>query len=177
MTKTHPPVSGRPARLQALLVTLVAILLGGTATSVSATDSDDAVDLDAYRGKVILLDFWASWCAPCRSSFPWMNEMQDKYGDDGLVVIAVNLDNEPGEAAGFLARNPAGFAIAYDSDRSMARTFGVDSMPNSFLIDRAGRVRLQHRGFRVADKAGYEAAIVELLVELLDAAPSTGASP
>ncbi len=191
MMKTNPPVSGSPGRPPAtgigdcrdarkpralrrsLLVTLAAVLLGGTAPSVSAADGEDTVDLDAYRGKVVLLDFWASWCAPCRSSFPWMNEMQDKYGEDGLVVIAVNLDNDPGEAAGFLESNPAGFEIRYDADRSMARAFGVDSMPNSFLIDRSGRVRVQHRGFRVADRDGYEAAIVELL----DAAPSTGASP
>jgi thiol-disulfide isomerase/thioredoxin len=150
---------------------LAALLLGGIATSVSAADSDDAVDLDAYRGKVVLLDFWASWCAPCRSSFPWMNEMQEKYADDGLVVIAVNLDNERGEAADFLEQNPAGFEIAYDPERSMARAFGVDSMPNSFLIDRSGRVRAQHRGFRVADQAAYESAIVELL----GAVPSSGA--
>lgn len=163
MMKTHPPVAGRPARLQALLVTFVAVFSGGAAISVSATDADYPVDLDAYRGKVVLLDFWASWCAPCRSSFPWMNEMQDKYGDEGLVVIAVNLDNEPDEAAGFLERNPAGFEVAYDPDRSMARAFGVDSMPNSFLIDRRGEVRLQHRGFRVAEQTVYEAAIAELL--------------
>lgn len=99
--------------------------------------------------------------------------MQDKYADDGLIVIAVNLDNEPGEAAAFLARIPAGFEIAYDADRSLARSFGVDSMPNSFLIDRGGQVRLQHRGFRVADTAAYEAAIIELLA----AAASTGVSP
>lgn len=171
MMKTHPPVAGRPARLRTLLVTFVAALLGGAAISVSAADADHPVDLDAYRGKVVLLDFWASWCAPCRSSFPWMNEMQDKYGDDGLVVIAVNLDNERGEAAGFLEQNPAGFEIAYDPERSMARAFGVDSMPNSFLIDRSGRVRAQHRGFRVADQAAYESAIIELL----GAVPSTGA--
>lgn len=172
MIKTRPPVSGRPARLQAMLVTFVAVFLGGTAISESATDADNPVDLEAYRGKVVLLDFWASWCVPCRSSFPWMNDMQEKYGDDGLVVIAVNLDNELRDAAGFLERNPAGFKIAYDTERAMARSFGVDSMPNSFLIDRDGRVRARHRGFRVADSADYEAAIIELL----DAGPTGGAS-
>lgn len=133
------------------------------ATAAIPAAAADAVDLDAYRGKVVLLDFWASWCVPCRRSFPWMNEMQQKYGERGLVVVAVNLDNDSGDAADFLAEYPAGFRIAYDTGRSLARAYGVDAMPNAFVIDRLGRVLAQHRGFREKDLDDYETAIIEAL--------------
>ncbi|MEK6249693.1 MAG: TlpA family protein disulfide reductase, partial [Planctomycetales bacterium] len=79
----------------------------------------DTLNLSEYRGKVVVLDFWASWCVPCRRSFPWMNEMQQKYGDDGLVIVAVNLDNQSSDAQKFLQQYPAEFTISYDHDRQL----------------------------------------------------------
>jgi thiol-disulfide isomerase/thioredoxin len=122
-------------------------------------------DLDAYRGQVVLVDFWASWCVPCRRSFPWMNEMHDKYADDGLVIVAVNVDNAPQEAAAFLQDYPARFRVAYDSDQSMARDFDVQAMPSSFLIGRDGAIVGRHFGFRVGKQEEYESAIVAALEE------------
>ena len=128
-----------------------------------SSNASESLQLTDYEGKVVVLDFWASWCVPCRRSFPWMNEMQEKYGDDGLVVIAVNLDNEVADAEKFLQRYPAKFLIAYDHDRELAYKYEVQAMPSSYLIGRDGAVLEQHLGFKVANTATYEAAIVAAL--------------
>ena len=123
----------------------------------------DTLNLDNYRGKVVVLDFWASWCVPCRRSFPWMNEMQEKYGDDGLVIIAVNLDNEASAAEKFLQQYPAEFSISYDHDRQLVHQYAVEAMPSSFLIDRDGTTIERHMGFKSGKTDEYEAAIVAAL--------------
>ena len=121
------------------------------------------LNLDNYRGKVVVLDFWASWCVPCRRSFPWMNEMQEKYGDDGLVIIAVNLDNQASDAERFLQQFPAKFSISYDHDRQLVHQYDVEAMPSSFLIDRDGSMIERHMGFKSGKTDEYEAAIVAAL--------------
>ena len=123
----------------------------------------DALDLSDYQGKVVVLDFWASWCVPCRHSFPWMNEMQEKFADEGFVVIAVNLDSKASSAEAFLQKYPATFSIRYDHERQLARQFGVEAMPSSFLIGRDGTIVERHLGFKVAKTDEYEAAIVAAL--------------
>jgi len=123
----------------------------------------DTLDLGDYHGKVVVLDFWASWCVPCRRSFPWMNEMQHKYADDGLVVIAVNLDNQAVDAEAFLQRYPAQFSVYYDHRRELAHQYGVEAMPSSFLIGRDGTLAERQLGFKSGKTDEYEAAIVALL--------------
>ena len=123
----------------------------------------DTLNLSDYHGKVVVLDFWASWCVPCRRSFPWMNEMQQKYGDDGLVIIAVNLDNQSSDAQKFLQQYPAEFAISYDRDRQLVREYAVEAMPSSFLINRDGSLIERHLGFKSGKTDDYEAAIVAAL--------------
>ena len=127
------------------------------------SSADNSLHLSDYKGKVVVLDFWASWCVPCRRSFPWMNTMQQKYADDGLVIIAVNLDNEVSEAKAFLQQYPAEFQIFYDHDRQLARELAVEAMPSSFLIGRDGKVSERHLGFKSAKTDEYEAAIVAAL--------------
>jgi cytochrome c biogenesis protein CcmG/thiol:disulfide interchange protein DsbE len=123
----------------------------------------DTLNLSDYQGKVVVLDFWASWCVPCRRSFPWMNEMQEKYREEGLVVIAVNLDNQASDAEAFLQEYPAKFSIHYDHERQLARQYAVEAMPSSFLIGRDGTVKERHLGFKVAKTDEYEAVIVAAL--------------
>lgn len=123
----------------------------------------DTLNLSDYRGKVVVLDFWASWCVPCRRSFPWMNEIQQKYADDGLVVIAVNLDNEASDAQKFLQQYPAEFTVSYDHERQLVREYAVEAMPSSFLIDRDGSIIERHLGFKSGKTDEYEAAIVAAL--------------
>jgi thiol-disulfide isomerase/thioredoxin len=132
--------------------------------SAQAAPDISAPYLQAARGKVVLLDFWASWCGPCRKSFPWMNALQKKYGND-LVVIAVNLDMDKQLAANFLKAVPASFQIEYDTAGKLATQLGVSAMPTSFLLDRQGRIVKQHAGFREAQMAVREAELEQLLKE------------
>jgi len=123
----------------------------------------EAIDLTRYRGKVVVVDFWASWCAPCRQSFPWLNAMQSKYGRDGLVVIGVNVDRVRAEADRFLRDVPATFEIAYDPDGSLATQYDVPGMPTSYVFDTSGKLVGKHVGFRNASRTEREAEIQKLL--------------
>ncbi|WP_109017054.1 TlpA family protein disulfide reductase [Novimethylophilus kurashikiensis] len=132
-------------------------LTGREAPAFSLTSPNGGqVNLSQYKGKVVYLDFWASWCGPCRKSFPWMNAIQNKYASQGLQVIGVNLDENNGDAAKFLKEMPAQFAIAFDGKAATPALYGVKGMPSSFLIGRDGKVILEHSGFNDADRAELE---------------------
>lgn len=121
------------------------------------------VSLSDHKGKIVYVDFWASWCGPCRQSFPWMNEMLGKYQAQGFEIIAVNLDAGRPEADKFLADNPASFTVALDPQATMPPQYGVKGMPTSYLIDGNGEIILQHTGFNDSHKADLEAAIQKAL--------------
>lgn len=121
--------------------------------------------LAELHGRVVYLDFWASWCGPCRQSFPFMNTLQTELGEQGLAVVAVNLDEETADAASFLAAHPARFQVAGGDNTACASAFQVEAMPSSYLVDRAGRVRLVHHGFRAGDAETLRARIEALLAE------------
>jgi len=121
------------------------------------------VKLADYRGRVLYLDFWASWCAPCRQSFPWMNEMLARYHGDGLRIVGVNLDKKPADAARFLEKVPAKFDLAFDASGAIGKTYAVKSMPSSVLIAPNGQVIEVHRGFAEEDKAQLERRIRQAL--------------
>ena len=127
------------------------------------TGAEMPAALDARPGAVVLVDFWASWCTPCRRSFPWMNDMLDRYGDQGLQIIGVNVDKERELADDFLAETPARFELRFDPAGVLAESFDVIAMPSSFLLDAEGNVVASHFGFRYADAAAYEAEIVDAL--------------
>lgn len=120
-------------------------------------------ELGEVTGDVIWVDFWASWCAPCRRSFPWMNEMIDRYGSEGLQIIGVNVDKDRELARMFLEETPATFDLHYDPDGKLAERFGVQAMPSSFLLDSDGNVLVSHYGFRLAETEEYEADIINAL--------------
>ncbi len=145
------------ARLTSIVLALV---LG--ALQVGVAHAAD-LDLAQYRGKVVVIDFWASWCVPCRRSFPWMNRMQAEYADDGLVVIGVNLDRNRADAQRFLADVPAEFEIHFDTDATLAQEFGVEAMPSSYVIGRDGEIVARHLGFKVMRQDEYEAILVSAL--------------
>ncbi len=128
-----------------------------------ATAKGDAVALDRLRGQIVYVDFWASWCGPCRRSFPWMNEMQAKYGAQGFTVVGVNVDKKRPDAERFLAQHPAGFAIVYDDGGVTPTAWGVKGMPSSYLVDRTGQVVFVERGFTDENKAAMEERIARLL--------------
>ena len=138
------------------IVLLLAYTLFYAAPQASADLPEELGPVDA---KLVWIDFWASWCTPCRRSFPWMNEMQAKYSADGLAIVAINVDKELSLAEAFLADTPAEFRVHYDPQGKLAEEFDVQAMPSSFLLNSNGDVIARHYGFRLADSAEYEAEI------------------
>ena len=122
-----------------------------------------APGLGQVTGKVVWVDFWASWCTPCRRSFPWLNEIMSKYAGEGLVVVGVNVDTERALAEQFLSEVPARFEIVYDAEGALAKEYEIIGMPSSFLIGRDGKIIASHVGFRRDERENYEASIVEAL--------------
>ena len=129
----------------------------------SLSGDNGSINLKQYRGKVVYLDFWASWCVPCRKSFPWMNEMQAKYKSQGLVVLGINLDENKRIAKKFLQQIPGNFTIAYDPDGETPGKYQVEVMPTSYLIDRSGDIVYSHRGFKKSQANEMESKISALL--------------
>ena len=132
---------------------------------LTSARADSPVDLDSLRGRVVYLDFWASWCAPCRQSFPWMQKMQDAYGQQGLVVIAVDVEKNRKDAERFLANFHPTFDVHFDPKGELAERFHVQGMPTGLVIDRGGVARFTHIGFRPVDRDAYENQLRQLLNE------------
>ena len=116
-----------------------------------------------FKGDVVYVDFWATWCPPCRKSFPWMEEMHQKYSDLGFKVVAISLDSKRGVIDQFLGKMTTNFVIAHDPGGESANVFKVKGMPSSYLIDRKGNIHLTHLGFNGKDKSKLEAEIKKLI--------------
>jgi thiol-disulfide isomerase/thioredoxin len=145
-----------------LYLGVLSLLAAGAAAPAQA---ELPAALGAIEGKVVWVDFWASWCAPCRRSFPWMNAMHEKYADQGLTIVAVNVDKERRLAEQFLRETPARFMLHYDPEGKLAEAFGVQAMPSSFMLDADGNVLATHYGFKLANTEEYEQAIRSALAE------------
>ncbi len=128
-------------------------------------DGSAAKDLAQFKGKVVYVDFWASWCGPCAQSFPFMNKLQGDLKPKGLEIVGVNLDEEPGEANAFLAKTPARFTVMADASGQCPQEFGVKAMPSSYLIDRKGVVRQVHLGFKPSEASQLREQVQSLLDE------------
>ena len=137
--------------------------IGQPAPPFTLPGRDGSTSLAQLRGKVVFLDFWASWCVPCRHSFPWMNQMHAQYAARGLHVLAINVDAKRADADAFLAKLPAQFAIGFDPQGDTPRAYGVKGMPTSVLIGANGKVLHHHAGFRDDDKGPLEGRIVAAL--------------
>lgn len=132
---------------------------------VELMTSEGPMRLAELRGNVVYVDFWASWCTPCRKSFPWMQTLHERYQKDGLVVLAINLDDDRAQAEDFLSELPVGFPVAFDPQARSAEQFRVVGMPSSYLIDRQGRIRDSQVGFLDKHKDVTERALQALLQE------------
>jgi len=131
------------------------------APAFSLPTRNGPVALDSLRGRVVLVDFWASWCGPCRKSFPWLSTIHQHYASKGLTIVAINLDKERERASDFLERFPAPFTVAFDPAGGTAEAYQVSSMPSSFVIGRTGEILYAHAGFDPRKTGPMEVAIQE----------------
>lgn len=161
-TRAQIPDTGAAVGMPAPDFRLPALAAGDAASRAGFERS-----LAEFAGKVVWLDFWASWCGPCRQSFPWMNAMQARHGERGLRVIAVSLDRREADARRFLEQTPAQFLVLHDAAATTPVRYGVAGMPTSVLIGRDGRVLARHSGFTPSAAARLE----PLIERALDARP------
>ena len=117
------------------------------------------LNIDSYKGKVVYLDFWASWCGPCKESFPWLNELHKKSKDKGLVIIGINLDKDKSKADAFLNQHPALFEIIFNPDGDLAKKYKVQGMPYTVILNKQGEVIDSHIGFHQDKAKDYEQII------------------
>lgn len=128
--------------------------------------NNQEISLKQHRGKVIYLDFWASWCVPCLQSFPTIKRLKEKYGDKGFEVISVNLDEDLKAATQFLAKHATNYPVVKGYHSIIAKDYAVDAMPTAFLIDGTGYIRLVHKGFTAKHEAFLDAVVDKLVSEL-----------
>lgn len=146
-----PAASARPAAHPA----------GAAAPSFTLAGRAGPVSLDSLRGRVVLVDFWASWCEPCRGSFPWLAALHARYAEKGLAIVAIDLDKRRDLADAFLAEFQPPFQVAFDPAGETAARYRVSAMPSSVLIGADGRVLYAHAGFDPGKTGPLEAAIRE----------------
>lgn len=138
---------------------------------VQRLDGSGPLDLAGHSGKVVYIDFWASWCGPCAESFLFLDQLEKELKGRGLAVLGVNLDENPADARAFLRKRPVSFALGSDPDGRCPRAYGVQAMPSSYLVDRQGVIRQVHRGFKPGDKPAIREQVLQLL------GGSTGSTP
>jgi thiol-disulfide isomerase/thioredoxin len=136
----------------------------GAPETIAVMDSV-AADSIPLTGNVVYVDFWASWCVPCRDSFPWMKALQDKYRARGLRVITVNLDRNTDAGKKFIKELNSPLPVVFDCKGSLAKRYHLAAMPTSFVYGRDGKLRTRHEGFRSEDRAALETLINTLLEE------------
>jgi len=153
---------------------VLCVNLGGTSCVAGVKVGDAFPDLasfklegklpDALKGKVVMVDFWASWCEPCKQSFPAMENLHRRFNDKGLIIVAINVDENRSDMQDFLKKHSTTFAVLRDAGQKLVERAGIATMPSSFLIDREGKVRFVHTGFLGAEtKKKYEEEIQTLL--------------
>ncbi len=123
------------------------------------------VKLSELRGNVVMLNFWASWCGPCRQEMPLLNDFYNKYKKLGFVLLGVNVEEDSSKAANYLREVPVDFPILYDNTNSVSKMYDVDAMPSTVLIDRNGNVRFLHRGYKPGDEKQYKKLMKVLMRE------------
>ncbi|AOY87353.1 redoxin [Marinobacter salinus] len=157
----------------ALLVVLAGVATAASAESMNVPAPDftlhsrsgENLRLEDHRGEVVMLNFWASWCGPCRQEMPLMNEIYDRYKDLGFTILAVNVDENRDEALRFLDSVPVDYPILYDPESSVSELYEVQAMPTTIMIDRDGNARYVHYGYQPGYEDEYEQQIRKLVRE------------
>jgi peroxiredoxin len=164
-----------PSTLRVLLA-LVLSAAAGLASAVTAVGSPAPdftlrvldgpnLRLQEQRGKVVLVNFWATWCGPCRKEMPHLNRIADKYRSSGLVMLGINVDDDVRNAADVAAKLGVKFPVLLDTDKKVSKLYDLNSMPSTLVIDRSGRVRYLHRGYQDGYEDLYDKQIRDLLKE------------
>jgi peroxiredoxin len=155
----------------ALTALVAALQTSAAAPAASAPDfslparDGSKVQLSDLKGEVVMINFWASWCGPCRQEMPLLEQIQEKYEPLGFTMLGVNVEPDSAEAEKFLKSVQVSFPILFDRENSVSARFGVEAMPSSVLIDREGNVRHVHRGYKPGDEAVYADLIRGLVKE------------
>lgn len=174
MTTSHTHRTYRPARLLAgLLLAACAGIAAAAAPATGSTAPDFTLRtldgpnmrLQEQRGKVVLVNFWATWCGPCRKEMPHLNRIADKYRASGLVMLGVNVDDDVRNAADVAAKLGVKFPVLLDTDKKVSKLYDLATMPSTLVIDRNGRVRFLHRGYQDGYEEAYDKQVRELLKE------------
>lgn len=165
------------ARMKIIIAMLVVVSMGISQPLLAAEEGKPAPDftlkaldgsnvkLNELRGTVVLVNFWASWCGPCRTEMPLLDNLYREYRDYGFTVLGINLDEEHSQALKLLDKVPVTFPVLFDPDNRTSETFAVDAMPTTVLIDRNGVVRHHHRGYKEGFMDKYEQQVKELVLE------------
>lgn len=127
------------------------------------SNSGKNLKLGEYRGQVVMVNFWATWCGPCRQEMPHLNRLHERYRKTGFVLLGVNIDDQPGVAREMVKNLGIVFPVLFDTDKRVSRLYDVSAMPSSLLIDRDGRIRYIHLGYRSGYEIQYDNQIRELL--------------
>lgn len=158
-------------------VLLIMIVCAVAVPALAMPDSGPALDfnlpkhpkgelsLSKQRGNVVMLNFWASWCAPCREEFPLMDDLLKRYEALGFTIVAVNIDQRRELADKMLAQLNPSFTVVFDTENKVSQRYQLEAMPSTFFLDRKGNIRFAHKGYRAGDESKYEDFIRTLIKE------------
>lgn len=163
-------------KVSRLAIVFVAVLFTSTHTFASegkgpapdftlASKEGSNIRLQEQLGNVVLINFWASWCTPCREELPYLEALQQEYADLGFTILAVNVDEEPSKADILLSDIAITFPVLYDTNDQVSKLYDVQAMPTTVIVDRDGNQRLLHKGYKSGDEVKYKQAVKALLRE------------
>ena len=147
------------------LTSLVSASSSMAPTFTLPSRSGDTVSLGQLKGKVVMLNFWASWCGPCRQEMPLLDQMHKRYSALGFTLVGVNVDENSKDAEAWLSKTPVSFPVLFDRESKVSKLYDVNAMPSTVFIDRQGNVRYQHKGYKTGDEGEYLNQIRALLKE------------
>ncbi len=162
--------------MQNFLLPLLFLLLPGLTHAVEIGQSipdcqalsevgSQSFNISAFRGKVVLVDFWATWCPPCAQSMPFLNNLRNELKDQGFEIVAINVDEDVEQTKRFLEVHRVDYPILMDPKGQCPAAFDVQAMPSSYFVDKTGKVRAVHQGYRDSDQAEIRRQVLQLLRE------------
>ena len=162
----RPLINGISAIVLALSMAAAWAEGGGPAPDFTLKNRQgDSVTLSDLRGKVVLINFWATWCGPCRTEMPLLEAMYQRYSALGFEMLGVNVEKDSSLSDGFLKETPVTFPILYDPENQVSKMFDVAAMPSTVLVDREGNLRFLHHGYKAGDENAYQDMIRSLIRE------------